>query len=107
MGNKEINIPLKLYREIQDYCNVNQIVNIDKFMEKMLKKGFDIEKWGDINFTPEEQTQENIPPTPVIINKTEPTPIQQPKKEEVKPIKKDIKIKQTDNQEDNDIYGDE
>lgn len=48
-----IDIPKKLSDEIQLFCKSNNIENVDEFVVKLLKKGFDIEKWGDINiYTP-------------------------------------------------------
>jgi len=36
----------RLIRDIEEYCRVNEISDITLFAEKMLKKGFNIEKYG-------------------------------------------------------------
>jgi len=52
-----INISDELKKEIQEYCHVNNITNIDDFILKMLKQGFTIEKFGS---TPMTKIQEKI-----------------------------------------------
>lgn len=37
---------LKNFKEVYDYCYVNGIMDINNFIEKCFKKGFDIEKYG-------------------------------------------------------------
>jgi hypothetical protein len=39
-------IPKKLKDEIEDYCKLNNIINIDEFMLKLLRRGFTVEKYG-------------------------------------------------------------
>lgn len=87
----EIEITKKLYDEIDLYCKTNNINNIPNFIQKLVKKGFDLEKWGDINI---EAQKPNIPSTePIIAPKViKKTPKQQ----------KNI----IDTQEDIDIYED-
>lgn len=36
----------KLLKEIKDYCKINDIDDIDGLINKMLKVGFDIERYG-------------------------------------------------------------
>ena len=122
----EIDVKNKLYNEIKSYCEANNIIDISKFIEKILKKGFDLEKWGDINYTteeegPKQETQE-VPEASKIVSSTqkEPENIIKPttlplmsNPYEIKTSKKlvntekKIKIQTTNNQQDKDIYGDE
>ncbi len=37
---------IKNFKEIYDYCYLNEIIDINSFIEKCLKQGFDIEKYG-------------------------------------------------------------
>ena len=69
----EIKINKKLSDEIQSYCNLNGITDVDGFVQKLIKKGFDTEKWGDLNVIEQEPI---IPNTPVITIKTESIPTQ-------------------------------
>ena len=39
-------IELNNSKEIYDYCLLNQIIDINGFIQKCFKKGFDIEKYG-------------------------------------------------------------
>ncbi len=41
-----MNIDKKLLKEINEYCKLNNVVDIDGLINKMLKTGFDIEKYG-------------------------------------------------------------
>lgn len=109
-----VEIEKKLYQEIKDYCKLNDLV-IKDFINKILKKAFTVEKYGDKPFTVQSNIVEEIPVviTPEVINnvidtcfpKTEITPISINKTEQ-KPIGKmvlpnekpynDITIVQTD-----------
>ena len=74
----DIKIPSKLSNEITDYCKVNNIGDVDDFILKVMKKGFDLEKWGDINFTLEDaapEIEEKIVELPKKIITPEPNPI--------------------------------
>jgi hypothetical protein len=122
----EIKISKKIYDEIKRYCEANNIVDIPKFIEKLLKKGFDLEKWGDINYTteeeePKQETQE-APETPKIVSSAQkepeniikPTtlplmsnPYETKTSKKLVNTEKKIKIQTTNNQQDKDIYGDE
>lgn len=42
-------IEKKLNNEIQNYCKLNGITDVEGFLNKIIKIGFDIEKWGDLN----------------------------------------------------------
>jgi len=77
----------KLYNEIVEYCKINDITDIDKFIKDIVKDGFTKEKWGDINL-------KFVKPIPKEI--VEPT-------KEIMPTENvKINIKKTD---DNDFYG--
>jgi hypothetical protein len=39
-------IPKKVYEEVEKYCKLNQIENINDFMFQCFKQGFDIKKYG-------------------------------------------------------------
>lgn len=54
-------IPSKIQKEIKDFCKTNNIEDIDKFLLKILRDGFNIAKYGN-------------GPTNIVI---------QPKKEEI------------------------
>jgi hypothetical protein len=41
-----VEIPNKLLEEIFQYCKVNDIENVDMFMVRMLKQGFNVERYG-------------------------------------------------------------
>lgn len=66
-------IEVKIYEEISQYCEFNDITDIDSFINKMVKVGFNIEKYGNkpivnknkiINFE-----KNSIEDKPQIINK--------------------------------------
>jgi hypothetical protein len=42
-------IPKNIKDEINQYCKLNNIENIDSFVVKIIKSGFDIEKYGLLN----------------------------------------------------------
>lgn len=51
----------KLLQEIEEYCKINNINDIKKEINKMLRIGFNFEKYGDVNFyrqTIKEKVQE-------------------------------------------------
>ncbi len=39
-------LPKKLKKEIDDYCKLNDIKDVQEFVNKVLKDGFDIERYG-------------------------------------------------------------
>lgn len=50
-------LPKDLKEELWDYCRLNDITNIDKFVIKMVRQGFTVEKFGA---TPNAKTIEKI-----------------------------------------------
>ena len=46
MKMKNISIHNELYSTISEFCGINSIQDIDKFMTQCLKQGFDIKKYG-------------------------------------------------------------
>ena len=46
-------IPKKIKKEIEDYCNLNDINDVDKFILDIIKTGFNIEKYGNAPFIQE------------------------------------------------------
>jgi hypothetical protein len=44
----KIEITDKLYSDILEYCKVNNIPDVDKFIKKIVNQGFTTEKWGVI-----------------------------------------------------------
>lgn len=41
-----------LFNEINEYCKLNNIENVDKFTHKLIKTGFNIEKYGTTPIIP-------------------------------------------------------
>ena len=68
----------KLYQEIKEYCELNNIEDINKEINRLLRIGFNIEKYGTspFSFVPEHKVKEYIDENPVIenINKVEEAP---------------------------------
>jgi len=58
----EHKIPSKTYKEIETFCESNNITDIPKFINKIIKAGFDLEKWGDLNVQ-----SEIVPEPPTIV----------------------------------------
>lgn len=58
----KIELPEKIYDEIKEYCRVNNIDDVDKFIRKILNQGFTTEKWGVIgdNKEPKKEVIEKI-----------------------------------------------
>jgi hypothetical protein len=49
MGKKNLqthNFEIKNFKDVYDYCYLNGIMDINSFVEKCFKQGFDIEKYG-------------------------------------------------------------
>lgn len=44
----EIKIDKVLYSDIETYCKVNNIQDINGFIKKMIRKGFTMEKFGEV-----------------------------------------------------------
>lgn len=58
MGYLTMVVNKELHTEIKKYCELNEIVDIDKFIEDILKQGFHIEKYGMGPIKPKEVTTE-------------------------------------------------
>jgi hypothetical protein len=58
----KVELPEKIYDEIKEYCRVNNIDDVDKFIRKILNQGFTTEKWGVIgeNKEPKKEIVEKI-----------------------------------------------
>jgi hypothetical protein len=50
----------KIIEEIKEYCQLNKIDDIDIFINKIVKQGFNVEKYGATPFTPEPKIIEKI-----------------------------------------------
>lgn len=46
----EIKIDKVLYSDIETYCKVNNIQDINGFIKKMIRKGFTMEKFGEVYY---------------------------------------------------------
>lgn len=55
-----VEIDKKLYQDIKDYCKVNNLV-IKEFVNKLLRKSFMIEKYGEKPFANLQQTVNDNP----------------------------------------------
>ena len=68
----------KLLEEIKEYCELNNIEDIDKEINRLLRIGFNIEKYGvsPFSFVQTEKMKEYIDENPIKenINKVEETP---------------------------------
>lgn len=53
----KVELPEKIYDEIKEYCRVNNIDDVDKFIRKILNQGFTTEKWGVIGENKEPKTE--------------------------------------------------
>lgn len=53
----KIELPEKIYDEIKEYCRVNNINDVDKFIRKIVNQGFTTEKWGVIGENKEPKTE--------------------------------------------------
>lgn len=58
----KIELSEKIYDEIKEYCRLNNIDDVDKFIRKILNQGFTAEKWGVIgdNKEPKKEIIEKI-----------------------------------------------
>ena len=68
----------KLYQEIKEYCELNNIEDINKEINRLLRIGFNIEKYGTspFSFISEHKVKEYIDENPIVenINKVEEAP---------------------------------
>lgn len=53
----KVELPEKIYDEIKEYCRVNNIDDVDKFIRKIVNQGFTTEKWGVIGENKEPKTE--------------------------------------------------
>lgn len=53
----KVELPEKIYDEIKEYCRVNSIDDVDKFIRKIVNQGFTTEKWGVIGENKEPKTE--------------------------------------------------
>ena len=54
-------IPKKIRDEIKEFCKLNGIEDIDDFILKNIKTGFNIEKYGNAPFTKEVVVEKEVP----------------------------------------------
>lgn len=54
----EITIDDKIFKDISDYCEFNKISDVVTEINRILKVGFNIEKYGNIPFSKFKQVQE-------------------------------------------------
>jgi hypothetical protein len=87
-------IPKKLKDEIWDYCRSNDISSVDEFIQKMVKQGFNIEKYGTSPFgnstvEPEIIEKEVIKEVEKIVEKRVEVPVEKiVEKEVIKEVEK-------------------
>ena len=61
-----ISISDRLYSDIKEYCQLNDL-KINVFVEELIRKSFNVEKFGETPFSKKEETeQEPEPKKPVI-----------------------------------------
>jgi hypothetical protein len=48
---------IKNFKDVYDYCYANQILDINSFVEKCFKQGFDIKKYGLLGKKTDEETE--------------------------------------------------
>ena len=71
-------IPNNILEEINLYCKVNNIDDIDKFVLKILRTGFNVEKYGLKPITKEKTEIKDVPlENQILIEET--TTIEEPK----------------------------
>ena len=93
-----IKIDKSLYEDIADFCELNSIIDVNEFIRKTLKKGFDMEKYGDsfafffnknpeeiVHIKPKEAEPEKIAPEPEVVKKRGRKKKEEPKVEEITP----------------------
>jgi hypothetical protein len=54
-------IPKKIEKEINEYCEINNIEDVDKFLIEKLTTGFNIEKYGNAPFIQEVVIEKEVP----------------------------------------------
>ena len=105
----EIEIPRKQFEEINEYCLANNIKDVNKFILKLIKKGFDIEKWGDINLTPIPEVKESAMEGKDLATSKKTSSQNKMLKQDKEPSKPKKKSQPeiSENQIDNDIYNED
>lgn len=88
----------KLLKEINDYCKLNNIDDIDALISKMLKVGFDIEKFGP-------NMSVIKPKVEVVVVETPKIEVKKPRKKTVKEETKVVPNNSVKNNEEEDLYG--
>jgi hypothetical protein len=93
-----VTIEKSLYDDIVDFCSLNEITDVNEFINKTLKKGFDMEKYGDsfaffFNKTPEEIVHIK-PKEQEIVEEVEPEAVEKEVKTEVVAKKRGRKKKE-------------
>jgi hypothetical protein len=82
---RSVNIEKSLYEDIVDFCRVNQITDVDDFINKTLRKGFDLKKYGEsfamfFNKTEADMIFNGPPAEKENLPVEEPVVIEEPKK---------------------------
>ena len=101
-------IPKELLEDIKQYCKANNIVDVDKYIVKIIRQGHLIEKFGSTPFNKEPE----VIIKEVIVEKTKKQPTKTKKevtkKKVVTPKEKSVKIDKNvkiDNKDKTDLYG--
>ena len=81
IGNTEL--PFKILNEIVKYCELNNIGYTEEFIVKIIKRGFDLEKWGNVLKTVTSSTNMEANPQKVE-NQINTSPVNELKIEEIK-----------------------
>lgn len=96
----EIKIDKVLYSDIETYCKVNNIQDINGFIKKMIRKGFTMEKFGEVydvlrNSKPEPSETIKEPSIAPSIDTIEKPEVTNEKQEIITPIdiKKEKEVK--------------
>ena len=66
-----VSISARLYKEIKDYCALNEL-KVNSFVEELLRKAFNVEKFGEapfVKFREEESGQESRQPVQIEVPK--------------------------------------
>lgn len=80
----------KIYGEIVEYCRLNQIDDVNKFIHKILNISFTTEKWGLVK-----KTSKKVVESPIIISA----------ETKVEVVQKKVEIKTSENKID--LYGED
>lgn len=101
-------IPKELLNDIKEYCKVNNIIDMDKYIIKILRQGHLVEKFGSTPFSKEPE----VIIKEVIVEKTKKQPTKTKKevtkKKVTTPKEKNVKIEKNnkiDNIDKTDLYG--